>query len=34
MTNEPTPDKPDSISGLELLDFGNNNYTSIITIII
>ncbi len=32
MTNEILPEKPDSINGLELLDFGNNNYTSIIFI--
>ena len=28
ITNEILPEKPDSISGLELLDLGNNNYTS------
>jgi len=29
VTGEPAPEKPDQINGLELFDFGNNNYTNI-----
>jgi len=29
VTGEAAPEKPDHINGLELLDFGNNNYTNI-----